>query len=369
MAPGKPFTLYRRKKVYYARFKKPDGSWTTARATGCTARGAAEAWCIDILATRKPLTNPKLTLAEFAGPDFFSWEGPYSLDRRVSGKRYSPRQCLTKAGFLKNILASLGHLKLTAIKKDTLREFRNRLYQEGWSSSYINQCLSCITAILIHAEEKGLIQFVPRVPPAGNTTTARGILTIEEVKRLFAQPWENPMGKVFNLAAASTGLRRGELLGLLIRDYAGDYLTVTRSWESTLNILNPTTKTGRARHVFLTPMVQTALRALIDSNPWGSPDSFIFYSTAPDKPLDNKVVWKGFTRALRGIGIDEAQRRRRNITFHSWRHFFNSLLINARIPLQKVQSLTGHSTLEMSQHYYHLDDMTDVMHAVEGVFS
>jgi hypothetical protein len=43
-------------------------------------------------------------------------------------------------------------------------------------------------------------------------------------------------------------------------------------------------------------------------------------------------------------------------------------LINAKIPLQKIQSLTGHLTDEMTQHYYHADinEMGDVLQAVQN---
>jgi len=35
--------------------------------------------------------------------------------------------------------------------------------------------------------------------------------------------------------------------------------------------------------------------------------------------------------------------------------------------LQKVQSITGHLTAEMSQHYYKLDDMSDILQITESI--
>jgi len=69
------------------------------------------------------------------------------------------------------------------------------------------------------------------------------------------------------------------------------------------------------------------------------------------------------------IGITEETRRKRNITFHSHRHFLNSLLINGNIPHQKIQSITGYLTVEITQHYYHLDDMQDVQKVQESLFA
>ena len=66
-------------------------------------------------------------------------------------------------------------------------------------------------------------------------------------------------------------------------------------------------------------------------------------------------------------GISEEARKARNITFHSFRHWFNSILINAKVPLLKVQQLTGHSSVEMSANYFHLDEMDDVRAIQEGM--
>jgi len=66
---------------------------------------------------------------------------------------------------------------------------------------------------------------------------------------------------------------------------------------------------------------------------------------------------------MRLAGISEKERRTRNITFHSWRYFFNSLLVNSKIPIQQIQSITGHVTDAMTQHYYTPDiqEMADVL--------
>jgi integrase len=47
---------------------------------------------------------------------------------------------------------------------------------------------------------------------------------------------------------------------------------------------------------------------------------------------------------------------------------FNSLLINSGIPAAKVQALTGHSSLKMTEKiYYRPDDMRDVTNLVSGI--
>ena len=82
----------------------------------------------------------------------------------------------------------------------------------------------------------------------------------------------------------------------------------------------------------------------------------------PDKPCDYKLVTRGLYAALAQIGIDELERRRRRLSFHSWRHWLNSQLVEAHVPSEKIRMLTGHSSSEMTLLYYHaqVDAMADV---------
>ena len=57
--------------------------------------------------------------------------------------------------------------------------------------------------------------------------------------------------------------------------------------------------------------------------------------------------------ALEKIGIGEAEHKRRNLTFHSWRHFFNTTLRMANVADSKVMAVTGHSSMQMTNLYTH----------------
>jgi integrase len=70
--------------------------------------------------------------------------------------------------------------------------------------------------------------------------------------------------------------------------------------------------------------------------------------------MDQREFTEALYVALKEIGINETERKKRGLDFHAWRHTFNSLLIDRRIPLQAVQSVPGHLTAEMTQRYYHL---------------
>jgi len=170
-------------------------------------------------------------------------------------------------------------MRLTHIDRLVIKNLRNELFNCLYSGETINRALSIIKMILDAAEERSLIRGIPRIDRAANNTKHRGILTIDEVGRLFASEWSNFRSYAASLVAASTGLRLGEVLGLTFSDYRlkDIFIHCRRSWDQALRKLNPTTKTGRAWNVFIPKTVIDALDRLIDSNPHATnEDSFIF---------------------------------------------------------------------------------------------
>jgi integrase len=365
MQPGKPYTLYKRDRVYYARFKLPNGKWSTAKTTGLTSKGTAERWCIEYLSTGRIVIKENVTFAEFS-KNFFDWDGLWAMDKRARGLRLSKHHCRERSDLLKNhIVPFFGEMRLTMITRVMIKLFRDELFKEGYSGSTINKALSLIKTILEAAEEHSLIQQVPRIDRAADRPQARGILTVEEARSLFTTPWTDVRAYVGNLLACTTGLRLGEIQALKIGDIHLDenYIHLRCSWNNRLREMNATTKTGKSRYVFFSTVVKNAILQLLEHHPEKDSDSLLFYSSKiVGKPAETELFVRTFYKALAAIGVDEATRRKRNIVFHSWRHFANSLYINSKIPLLKVQSMIGHSTLEMTERYYHLhhEDMDDI---------
>jgi integrase len=50
------------------------------------------------------------------------------------------------------------------------------------------------------------------------------------------------------------------------------------------------------------------------------------------------------------------------LSFHSWRHFCNSLLVNRGLPVLRAQQVIGHTSLKMTETYLHPgQDFSDVL--------
>ncbi len=381
------FSIYPRKKkngkaIYYVRFKNPDGTYSTAHSTQCTTRRDAEKWAEAELEKKKIYIPGADVLFKNFSAGFFDWNSTWAVNKRVEGRRISLSHCNDRTDKLKRFLLPVfGDLPLSAIDKLKIRDFRNDLFSKGYSGSLINKCLYALKAILEAAEDAELIKSIPKITKAAENEKEKGILSIEEVGQLFRSPWESLpsyshpakeqyFGFIGNILSCITGIRLGELQALQIQDINIDrgYIIIRRSWDRKIKALTATTKSGKERNILIPSRIVYELRKIIDKNPYGKPESFIFYSIIEDQPIDAKVFIKSLYLALSKIGIDEAERKKRNITFHSWRHWFNSLLINEKIPLQKVQEVIGH-TDRMSKHYYHLNDMQDIGQIQENIIS
>ncbi len=370
MSNGKPYSIFKRNRIYYAQFKLDNGTWSTAKSTGQKFKGHAEKWAIDYLNQGDIVIRENVAFAAFA-KDFFSWSGNYAIEKQARGLRLSERWCSELNKLVERILIpAFGKYKLTDLDENIICQLPIDLYKKGFAGSYINKTLIALKAILKAAKKQKLIKFIPEIEKVANNPKVKGILTIEEAKQVFSVDWRDFRGYVGSLLAASSGLRLGELQALTLSDIHLDsnYIRIWRSWDSKFKRFNQTTKNGRARNIIIPTFVKNEIDRIIEINPYRlikQDDIFLFFGKRSDRPVKDKVFSDSLYNALERIGIDEGTRLTRNITFHSWRHWFNSLLVNAKVPLQKIQSLTGHLSPEMTQLYYHVDDMGDVVQAVQ----
>jgi integrase len=89
----------------------------------------------------------------------------------------------------------------------------------------------------------------------------------------------------------------------------------------------------------------------MEQSAFQGPDDLVFARHENGRPISDKRVDDMLYHALEQIKIKQDERERRNITFHSWRVFFNTAALNAGLSEKVVRSLTGHKTDEMTKHY------------------
>ena len=151
----------------------------------------------------------------------------------------------------------------------------------------------------------------------------RDILSLTEAQTLLAGRGnfdEDIRHYSINLLAATTGMRMGEIQALSIKQIVPDGINISQSWGRQHGMNEP--KWGSRRWVGLTDNSRELLEELVQLSPYPEAEDLVFFGESRHKPIDHKTIEVGLYDALARIGIDEADRRHRNLTFHSWRHWF-----------------------------------------------
>jgi integrase len=352
------------KPTYYVRLRDESGELKAWRSTGETAKTRAENWALRRI--NKKNENEHLTFTQFAA-GWFTDDHPFVKGREARGSALSPNYLEAQRLYLKkHILPVFGRKLVSQIKPSQV---------ENWLLSFsnpasANRYLSCLKVMLGEARRLGVISANPakEISKLAEKPKEKTILTKTEVHDLFADPdkWRDLKHYTANLLSASKGLRLGEVQGLQTQYVFEDYVAVMHSWGRGHGLQPP--KGGIARDVPIPTKTSEYLQKVIE--PETDAESFVFCGVAPFTPIDHKTMAQGLYDALAAFEIDEDKRRERNITFHSWRHFFNTLCRN-RIPDYKLRLLTGHRTEAMTEHYTHvsLADFGDVAKLQEEVFA
>ena len=364
---GNDFSLHTRLSnkgpVFYVQFRKDDGRWSTAKSThilvGAGKRAhdnalkQATAWAQSYLDHGQVVTKERATFEAFA-EGFFDPDGEWAREKRRRGHRLSADQCERHSRSTKNhLIPFFGKMRIARIDDEDTRRFQETLEDQELSGGTINRVTVALRLILKGAYRKKMMRRMPIVEAVSEKDRRqRGVYLPDEIRALFKLEWPDRRCYVANITAAATGLRAGEIAGLRESNVHSEYLEVECTWNPRFG-LGPT-KTGRVRVVPIPFRIHDELVQLLSQNPLKTENRFVFYSIKPDKPMDQREFTEALYSALEKIGITETQRKERGLDFHAWRHTFNSLLIDRRIPLQAVQSVTGHLTPEMTQRYYHL---------------
>ena len=290
--------------------------------------------------------------------------GPWAL---VEQKRGDETLKLLKFSF-----EAIYTKKLQEISVRDIQDWRKKKLKQGLAPSTLNRRVTALKSVLSKAVEWEVISENPlsRFKPLKLDDAARvRYLTDEEETRLknaldireseirekrrTANEWRLKRGlepksnleemqyadylKPMVLLALNTGLRRGELFDLKWCDLA------LSPDNPLLTVEGLTSKTGQTRHV---PLNDEALSVCLCWNARESSGTqLVFPNPKTGQRFNNiKTSWSSL--------IERAEIE--NFRFHDLRHSFASKLVMKGVSLYVVQSLLGHSSIEMTQRYAHL---------------
>jgi integrase len=371
------FSVYRRKlasgkSIFYYQTYDEDGKRTAGHSTGMKTKTAAREYCVRLVRENRLLPSQQITIptfAEFAGGwwDFSTC----NYLKRKAGRRKMTRSYAdgSKHKMNKHIIPAFGKTRLDKITGVEIDNWLMTFAEKGLKNVTANGYFIILKVMLEEAVRMKIIKTNPcgQIQKLMAEPVKIEILTPDEVKQIFpadwADVWNNKMFYTLNKLAACTGMRLGEIVGLRGEYVFDGYIKVCGQYN---RYGFTDTKTHKERNIPIPALIRADLQEYIGMNGAG----YVFSENGGETPIERRRVNRAFYNALNGIGITGEERERRHITFHGWRHFFNTTLRMANIADSKVQSITGHATQAMTELYTHFNtaELTEVRDVQDGLF-
>lgn len=359
---------------YYGKWREPDGRQVMRRLgqvrPGGSRDGLTKAQAETELRRRMEQPNPvrqapeKRTIADLA-------EAHLALKENAGLKRS------TAVGYRSVVHAHLvpffGERRIDRISEEEIAAFDRHLRDQGLKTQSRRNILGLLDAMLDTARKKRWIAVNPATmyekPRKGRSEVDGELrfLTIEEVEAVLRAMPVDPLGRVQRglvMAAAMTGMRRGELLGLRWKDvdWPARKIRVVRTYVGGKDD-TPKSESSR-RAVPLANRLAGELQRLYDSSPYQDDEDPVFaHPNGTGLPLDASAVSKAFKRALANAGV-------RHVRFHDLRHTFGTMMAsNPNVSMRTLQGWLGHSDPGTTAIYAHFAPSNHEADWVEQVFS
>lgn len=310
---------------------------------------------------------------------FFVWDACAWIKRQhAKGKSFSEGVAKQRRSHLTMyILPAFGNRTLTSLNrieienwlidlmkvepsKEISLQSKKSVSKKILSNQTKNHILYTFRIILREAEREALIPYncLATVESLGGSAKPRDIFTKDELSKLFPADlvqmegiWGRKEYAFLFYLLSTTGMRVGEARALqwkhVIWKEDRNALLIEQTVKSNNSI--GSTKTKKSRIVVLTNRAQAYLDDWLHSSPFDNLNDLIFFGKDRTSTVTGRTLLNRFAKALKTVGIVTVDR---NLVIHSFRHTYNTLL-KPLMPIEVLQSMTGHSSEAMTNHYNH----------------
>lgn len=364
---GHVFRVERKRgPAWYAKYRLPDGrqvqkrigpAWTERGrpAAGYFTKRLAEEWLRRVLdeARRGVLPGMVKTGATFADAAA-EWLRYIEHDRRRKPSTVAGYKAIVRS----QLLPAFAEVPLESITPAIVEAW---LASVKGAASTRTKALVLMHGVFQRARKVWGLPVNPVADVEKPPLTRSGDIDVfspEEVWALVRAAASEQDASIF-LAAAFTGLRRGELVALRWRDvdFAGSVIRVRGNYAAG-QLTTP--KSGRVRSVPMAPDVAEALGKLGQREHFTSDDDLVFPGESGGY-LDGSALRRRYDAALQRAGL-------RRLRFHDLRHVFGTRMIT-RADIRRVQEWMGHSDIQTTMKYLHYAPRAEDARLVAEAFS
>ena len=327
----------------------------------------------NYIANKKALTSEivcKDTVAQWLN----KWLDTYVAQNVKTSTRISYE------GIVKNqLIPRIGHIKLTKLKKTDIETMYNDLLLNGRSDGKgglsvktVDNIRICLHKALQTAYENEYIVKNPasiaKVPTLKSTNTEKKeieILSKQEQQALMAVCNNTPYGMGI-ITTLYTGVRMGELLGIMWSDIDFDKKTISISKQvnrlhdysegatskTRLGIQEDTKTKTSNRIVSINDNLLVQLQQYKDEQDkhikkWGKAYNNLgmVFAREDGYYIDPSTFRDKYVKALEEAGL-------KPYTFHALRHTFASRALEAGVPIKVVSKILGHASVQITMDTY-----------------
>jgi integrase/recombinase XerD len=276
----------------------------------------------------------------------------------VDGKDYVERylrhqyRCNFQAGTLRSTYSCLalflrfikkkGKGDIKEVEKGDLEGFVEHEQDRGMKLSTVKLRLATVKAFLHFMIEEGVVgeEVFPWKLKIKMPETLPRAMNPEDVEELLAVKG-SVRNRAMILMLLRTGMRIGELLNTRVADV---------QMEEQKILIYEGEKNQRGRVVYFSEDAKEALQTWMNER--NQRIELIFYGYK-GRGLSYQAARMMFVKYLEKAGLSH-----KGYTLHCLRHTYATELLNARIPLECLEKLLGHSRLEVTRRYAVLTDKT-----------
>ncbi len=341
----KPYRLWKRENgVFY--YSANGKNWKT---TGEKTKAAAIAVAINSIG-KNPDIKP-ISLGDFLAP-YFTEDCPHSTKLASEGRPSTLRHIKAQRYLFEKYVFPdiISDIPILMLKKGDFIDMRSRLLKITGPRT-VNKIFTAIRTALNEGVFRGDI---PEDPTKGIKLVKYEkkrtiIISPEKLREMFPEnslgPWNNRLEKCCFYLAATTGMRRGEVLALRWSsiDFSKKVVWISEAFKDDQDTIG-LPKWNKKRFTPIPKLVLDELQMLKVM----SKNDLVFCNDS-GKRLSNSWWRDSFNRALSRIGIGKSP----GLSPHSLRHTLNTILRSQGLEDSKIRKALGWGSEIIQDNYTH----------------